>query len=268
MKPKSKRGLFSRFFSGEPQTREELLDMLRQAEQDNLLDSYALSMIEGVMQVSQIQVRDIMVPRAQMTVVEISQNLQESLPLIINSGHSRFPVIEENRDEVLGILHAKDLLPYALGGSEKLELREILRPAIFIPESKPLNILLREFRRQRNHMAIVVDEYGGVDGLVTIEDVLEQIVGEIKDEFDIEEELAIRKISDHEFAVKAITPIEDFNLQFKTHLPNEVFDTIGGLVTNALGHMPLQGETVTIDDLHFEVLRADSRQIHLLKLTR
>lgn len=252
----------------EPQDREQLVELLRDAEQRNLLDAQALAMIEGVLQISEMQVRDIMVPRAQMVIVEEKTELKDFLPSVIESGHSRFPVIGENKDEVIGILLAKDLLAYSTAETQdNFNMREILRPAVFVPESKRLDKLLQEFRRNRNHMAMVVDEYGGVAGLVTIEDVLEQIVGEIEDEYDIDDESYIKQHSRTQFIVKALTPIEEFNQHFNAHLTTENFDTIGGLVTHAFGHLPKRGETIQIDQFRFKVLHADNRRIRLLRMT-
>ncbi len=249
-------------------SREQLTELLRRVQRDGLIDADALAMIEGVLQVAEMQVRDIMIPRSQMVVLERDSSTQELLPHIIGSGHSRFPVIGESRDEVVGILLAKDLLRYpARDSGNGFNIREVLRPAVFIPESKRLNILLKEFRASRNHMAIVVDEYGGVSGMVTIEDVLEQIVGEIEDEHDIEEEAFIRKHSEMHYSVKALTPIEDFNEAFGTDYPDDEFDTVGGLVIHELGHLPKRGERVTIGHILFKVLRADNRRIHVLQLT-
>ncbi len=256
----------SQAFSGEPRTREELIELLRHAQRRNLFDADALSMIEAVLQVADMQVRDIMIPRAQMVVVERDDRPEDILPVIIESGHSRFPVIGDSRDEVVGILLAKDMLRYRLDESAGFDIRDVMRPAVFIPESKRLNVLLKEFRASRNHMAIVVDEYGGVAGMVTIEDVLEQIVGEIADEHDIEEGSFILRRSDTRYVVKALTPVEDFNEYFGTRLDDEEFDTIGGLVARAFGHLPKRGETVTLDGLRFKVLRADTRRIHMLEL--
>lgn len=262
-------------FVKEPLDREELVDVLRDAQQKELLDVDGLSMIEGVLQVAEMQVRDIMIPRSQMVVVELEANPEQVLPVMIASAHSRFPVVGESRDEVLGILLAKDLLPLFIhqngngnGDGMRLNLRDLLRPAVFIPESKRLNVLLKEFRANRNHMAIVVDEYGGVAGLVTIEDVLEQIVGEIEDEHDFEDDLYILDHDDNHFTVKAITSIEDFNEHFGVEFDDEEFDTIGGLVMSAFGHLPKRGETVVLDKFEFKVLRADNRRIHLLQVSR
>ena len=253
---------------GEPKDREQLVELIRDAQQRELLDPEALTMIEGVLQVAEMQVRDIMVPRAQMAVVERDAMLDKILPLVIESAHSRFPVIGDNRDEVVGILLAKDLLAYyGQDNGKSFNVRDILRPAVFIPESKRLNVLLKEFRASRNHMAIVVDEYGGVAGLVTIEDVLEQIVGEIVDEHDIEEDTYIKKHNDNVHAVKALTPIEEFNHYFSSDLSDDEFDTIGGLVMHRFGRLPRRGEVISIDRFRFKVLSADSRRIHLLQVT-
>ncbi|RCX33178.1 HlyC/CorC family transporter [Thioalbus denitrificans] len=252
---------------GEPRDREEVIELLRNAEQREVLDADALGMIEGVLQVAEMQVRDIMVPRGLMVVVERDMSLEQMIPVITESAHSRFPVIGENRDEVLGILLAKDLLGYCFGRDpERFNVRDILRPAVFIPESKRLNVLLREFRSSHNHMAIVVDEYGGVSGLVTIEDVLEQIVGEIEDEHDFDEESLIRRFSDTRFTVKALTPIEDFNDYFGAAFSDEEFDTIAGLVIQGFGRLPKRGETVQVGEFRFKVLHADNRRIHLLEV--
>ncbi len=253
---------------GEPKDREQLIELLRDAQQRHLLDSDALAMIEGVLQVSEMQVRDIMVPRAQMVVIERDVDLQDTLPVITESEHSRFPVIAENRDEVIGILLAKDLLGYFVPGrSVAFNVRDILRPAVFIPEGKRLNVLLKEFRANRNHMAIVVDEYGGVAGLVTIEDVLEQIVGEIEDEHDIDEDSFIKKHSISNYTVKALTPIEDFNNYFGSDFSDAEFDTIGGLVVHGFGRVPRRGESVTLSGYRFKVLHADNRRVHLLQVS-
>ncbi len=256
-------------YQPEPQNREELVQLLRDASRRGLLDSDALAMIEGVLQVAEMQVRDIMIPRSQMVVVERDTDPRSWLPVIIESAHSRFPVIGENRDEIVGILLAKDLLAWLAQGEEKrFDIREALRPAVFIPESKRLNVLLKEFRASRNHMAIVVDEYGGVAGLVTIEDVLEQIVGEIEDEHDVDGDTYIMQYGPNRHTVKALTPIEEFNDYFGTDFSDEEFDTIGGLVMHAFGHMPKRGEKVTLGQFQFKVLRADNRRIHLLQLLR
>lgn len=256
-------------FSGEPRTKEDLHDVLTVASENELIDKDALSIIEGAMQVSDLHARDIMIPRAQMVVVKEDATLKELLPQIIESAHSRFPVIGENTDEVLGILLAKDLLPRLLkSDTEPFAVAELMRPCFVVPESKRLNVLLREFRQNRNHMAIVIDEYGGVAGLITIEDVLEEIVGEIEDETDTDEDEFIRKITDTEFFVKALTPIEDFNEYFETQLSDEEFDTIGGLVIQAFGHMPARGETTTFEGFRFKVIHADQRKIQSLRVSK
>ena len=258
----------SQALHGEPRDRDQLIEMLREAQERNLFDIEALAMLEGVLQVSEMQVRDIMIPRAQMVVVARDAAPVELLPAVVESGHSRFPVIGDSRDEVVGILLAKDLLRHFAGPSSGLfNLREVLRPAVFVPESKRLNVLLKEFRASRNHIAIVVDEYGGVAGMVTIEDVLEQIVGEIEDEHDFDEDVYILKHSDERYTIKALTPIEEFNTAFKTDFSDQEFDTIGGLVLHAFGRLPKRGETVTIGAFQFKVIRADNRRIHLMQLT-
>jgi len=257
---------------GEPATRAQLIEVLRDAASRDLLDREALDMIEGVLQVSDMQVREIMVPRAQMDVVDFSRPPEEFLPVVVESGHSRFPVVDGDKDKVIGILLAKELLRYLQLDKRrraKFNLRDILRPAVFVPESKRLNVLLREFKASRNHMAIVVDEYGGVAGLVTIEDVIEQIVGEIRDEYDIEaEDVTIIERAGGEFVVKALATLEDFNTRFGTTFQQGEIDTIGGFVMARLGRVPRRGEKLELDGWRFEVLRADSRRVHLLKVTR
>ena len=264
------RSLFGRLMQalgGEPRDRDELLHVLRQAQRRELFGSDALTMIEGVFQVADMQARDIMVPRSQMVVVERDASLDDMLPAIIESGHSRFPVIDDNRDEVVGVLLAKDILRYFPESERnRFDIRDILRSAVFVPESKRLNTLLQDFRSSRNHMAIVVDEYGGTAGLITIEDVLEQIVGNISDEHDTEDETPIREHGAGRYTVDALTPIEQFNEHFGTRYPDEEFDTIGGLVVNYIGHVPASGETVTIDHFWFRVLDADSRRIRSLQV--
>lgn len=253
--------------SGEPQDRDELIALLRDAERRFLFDAEALGMLEGVLAVGELQVRDIMVSRAQMVVVEEDEAPEAFVGTVIESGHSRFPVIGDSRDEVKGILLAKDLLAYfAQEDRRHFDLDDIMRPAVYIPESKRLNVLLRDFRESRNHMAIVVDEFGGVAGLVTIEDVLEQIVGDIDDEHDVDEEHFISPLDSGEYTVKALTPIEDFNEYFRTGFSDEEFDTIGGLVVKAFGHLPRSGETQVLGGMTFRVLRADKRKVHLLRV--
>jgi magnesium and cobalt transporter len=247
-----------------PEDREELLKLLRSAYDRNLVDADGLSMIEGVIQVSEMQVRDVMIPRSQMDVIDINQTPDQFVPLVIQTAHSRFPVIDESKDHVIGILLAKDLLRY-YAGEEEFNVRDMLRPAVFIPESKRLNILLREFRASRNHMAIVVDEYGGVAGLVTIEDVLEQIVGDIEDEYDFDEaEDNIILDRTGRYRVKATTEIADFNQVLGTEFSDEDYDTVGGLVISLFGRMPKRGELINRDNLTFQVLRSDSRRLHVL----
>jgi magnesium and cobalt transporter len=255
------------FIFREPENREELLEALHDAHERNLLDADALSMIEGVLQVSELRARDLMVPRSQMDIIDIAESLDKWIPRVIETAHSRFPVTEGNRDHVIGILLAKDLLRYY--HDEDFDVRAMLRPAVFIPEAKPLNVLLRDFRANRNHMAIVVDEYGGVAGLITIEDVLEQIVGDIEDEYDFDEDAdAIVAEPDGRFRVKALAEIPAINTTFGTGLPEEEFDTIGGLITDQLGRVPKRGDVIELDGLRFEVLRADARQVHLFQVSK
>jgi magnesium and cobalt transporter len=253
--------------SPEPENRSELLEVLHDAHARNLIDADALSMIEGVFQVSDLSARDIMVPRSQMDVVDISKPIEEWMPMVLQTAHSRFPAVEGECDKVIGILLAKDLLRYY--AEESFDVRDMLRPAVFIPESKRLNVLLRDFRANRNHMAIVVDEYGGVAGLITIEDVLEQIVGDIEDEYDFDEEedniLAVKDgAHGTRWRVKALTEIGQFNEVLDTNFSDEDVDTIGGLVANHLSRVPHKGDRFEIDHVRFEVLRADARQVHVL----
>jgi magnesium and cobalt transporter len=255
-------------FVHEPQNRQELLELLREAHANDVLDIEALSIIEGALQVSDMQVRDIMIPRSQMTTIKAGQSPREFLPAVIEAAHSRYPVIGESVDDVLGILLAKDLLPLLLeDDTDRYNIKDILRPATCVPESKRLNVLLREFRSNRNHMAIVIDEYGGVSGLVTIEDVLEQIVGDIEDEHDIDENDHIKPLPSGDYLIKGLTSIEDFNEHFGTDFPDEEFDTVGGLVMNAFGHLPKRNEVVELDGFRVRVLNADSRRVHLLRAT-
>jgi len=253
---------------GEPRDRGELLELLRDAQAREIFDADTLQMVEGVFQVVEMRVRDIMIPRGQMVVVEYETTLEEILAVVIESGHSRFPVINEDKDNVVGVLLAKDLLRYSgVGSQQQFRLDDIMRKATFTPDTKRLNVLLSEFRAARNHMAIVLDEYGGVGGLVTIEDVLEEIVGEIDDEHDTEEDVDIKEHGDGRFSVRALTPIDDFNEALGTQFSDEDFDTIGGLLMQHIGHMPKAGETATIDGCQFRVLSADSRRLHLLQVT-
>jgi magnesium and cobalt transporter len=248
----------------EPADREGLVQLLRSAYQRNIVDADVLSIMEGALTVSDIQVRDIMIPRAQMDVIDIHQGVEAFIPQVMANAHSRFPVIDQNRDDVIGVLLAKDLLRH-YAGEEEFNVREMLRPAVFVPESKRLNVLLREFRASRNHMAIVVDEYGGVAGLVTIEDVLEQIVGDIEDEYDFDEASDnILSEPGGRFRVKALTQIADFNAAFGTEFSDEEHDTVGGLVIAHLGRLPKRGESLAIAGLKFQVLRADSRRVYTL----
>jgi len=253
------------FLTGEPEDREDLLIFLRDAQKRHVIDPEALSMIEGVMQFSELRVRDIMVPRVQMTVVSQDADLETIFPLVVESAHSRYPVIGEDRTEVVGILLVKDLLVHSMK-NRALPVKDVMRPAQFVPESKRLNVLLREFRATRSHMAIVVDEYGAAAGLVTIEDVLEQIVGDIEDEHDFGEEEYIFRKNDREFTLKALAPIDEFNDYFNAKLNEDEFDTIGGLIVHKLGHLPVRGEKVDFGRFRFIVLHADNRRVHLLKV--
>lgn len=252
----------------EPEDREQLVALLHSAFERNLLDSDALSMIEGVMQVSEMQARDIIVPRSQMDVIDISEAPEKFIPFVIETAHSRFPVTEGSKDNVIGILLAKDLLRYT-AGEENFNVRGMLRPAVFIPESKRLNILLKDFRSNRNHIAIVVNEYGGVAGLITIEDVLEQIVGEIEDEYDFDEDEdnIVLESNDH-YRVKAITEIDNFNEVLGASFNKEDYDTVGGLVLKEFGRLPKHNEFVIIDKFKFKVMRADSRRLHILQVEK
>jgi magnesium and cobalt transporter len=251
-----------------PNDRAELVEFIRAAARGGLIDGDAVQMIQGVLRVADRHVRDIMVPRSQMVVLERDSGPQELLPAVIESGHSRFPVIGDDRDQIAGILLAKDLLRYfAEGAKGGWDIREVLRPASFVPESKRLNVLLKEFRASRNHMAIVVDEYGGVSGLVTIEDVIEEIVGEIADEYDTDEDQAIRREGEKQFAVLALARVQEFNEYFGTRFSDEEYDTIGGLVMHQFGRLPRRGEAVTMDGIEFKVLRADRRRIDQLRVT-
>ena len=254
-------------FAHEPRNRQELLEVLREAHQNKLLDSEALAIVEGAIQVADLQVRDIMVPRSQMVSIKASHSPQEFLPAIIDSAHSRYPVIGESLDEVIGILLAKDLLPLILGSDKPFDIKQLLRPATFVPESKRLNVLLREFRANHNHMAVVIDEYGGVAGLVTIEDVLEQIVGDIEDEHDVEQDSYFKDLPSGDFIVKAQTPLASFNEHFDTDLKSDACTSIGGLLMDEFGRVPKRNETRELAGYRFRVINADSRRIHLLRLT-
>ncbi len=254
-------------FSAGPQTQEELIELLRDLQRHHLIGSDELRMIEGVLQVSDMQVRDIMIPRGQMTVIDHASSLAEIVAIITESGHSRFPVIDDDKDDVVGILLAKDLLAFVRDPDAPFEINDYIRPATFIPESKRLSVLLKEFRVNRRHMAMIVDEYGGVSGLVTIEDVLEQIVGEIDDEHDEDDdEIDIREHGQHRYSVRALTPLDAFNAFFHTDFRNEEVETIGGFLLGRAGHLPQRGESFDIDGLTFRVLSADSRQVHLFQV--
>ena len=256
----------SQLFSGEPHDLDDLLSILREARENHLLDTDALSMIEGVLQVSQMRVRDIMIPRAQMVVLPKDAELETIVPLVIEFCHSRYPVIDGDRSKVVGVLLAKDLLARVLQ-NKTMTVQDIMRPACVVPESKRLNVLLKELRTNGNHMAIVVDEYGQAAGLVTIEDVLEEIVGEIEDEHDEhDDEGYIFQRSSNEYMIKALLPIEEFDEHFNTNFTTDEYDTIGGFILSQLEHMPKKGESVVVDNLRFEVIRADNRRLHLIKL--
>ena len=254
------------FISGEPQTKSDLEDVLSLAEEHEIIDQDARKIMEGALLVTNMQVRDIMIPRAQMIVIDSDESVQEALPKIIDAGHSRFPVIGDGIDDVIGILLAKDLLPLVESDSAPPALRQLMRPVIAVPESKRLNVLLREFRQNRNHMAIVIDEYGGIAGLITIEDVLEEIVGEIEDETDVAEKKPIRPMSDGTFFVEALTAIDDFNAFFNTEFSDDEFDTIGGVVVNAFGQLPSRNQSIQLNHFEFSVIRADERRLSSLRV--
>ncbi len=258
----------SRKMGGEAQDRDEVLEFLRDANARSIIEGDALAMLEGVLGVADIQVRDIMVPRAQMTVLNRDDESDVLLRTVIESGHSRFPVMDEDREKIVGILLAKDLLRLAVASEDApFDIKEFMRAVVFVPESKRLNVLLREFRRSRVHMAIVADEYGGIAGLVTIEDVIEQIVGDIDDEHDIDEDVNIRKDGDRQYIVRGQTPIDEFNEYFQTDLSDDEFDTVAGLVMKQLGRLPRRGETLQLGDFELKVMRFDRRRIDSLRLT-
>ncbi len=269
-RPPLRRGWLQRVlqqFSDEPQDRDDIVEELREASERGLFDADSFDMLEGVLAVGELKVRDIMVARSMMVVVERDDPPKQLLAAVVESGHSRFPVIGEDRDEVVGILLAKDLLRHFVENSDQdFDIREFVRPAVFVPESKRLNVLLREFRKNHNHMAIVVDEYGGVAGLVTIEDVIEQIVGDIADEHDTDEDQPIRRDREREFTVQALTRIEDFNEYFGASLADDDYDTVGGLVAQAFGRLPRRGDLVRMGDFEFRVVRATRRRIEALKV--
>ena len=259
----------SQLFQGEPQNREDLVDVIHDAEQREVISEDTREMIKGVLEVSDLRVRDIMIPRAQIVALQIDNTVEELLSTVISSAHSRFPVVNEDKDHIEGILLAKDLLQYGFKNSEKpFELGQVIRPAVVVPESKRVDVLLKEFRSQRYHMAIVVDEYGGVSGLVTIEDILEEIVGDIEDEFDHDsaEETEIKQVAKQVYMVKALTPIDDFNEAFATEFSDEEFDTVGGLVSHAFGHLPERDEKVMIEGIEFKVVNADTRRLIQLRV--
>ncbi|MGL5102785.1 MAG: CNNM family magnesium/cobalt transport protein CorC [Plesiomonas sp.] len=267
----SKKGFFSQLltqlFHGEPKNRSDLFDVIRDSEQNDLIDQETREMIEGVMEISELRVRDIMIPRSQIVTLKKNQTLDECIDVIIQSAHSRFPVISEDKDHIEGLLMAKDLLPFMRSDAEQFEMGSVIRPAVVVPESKRVDRMLKDFRSQRYHMAIVIDEFGGVSGLVTIEDILEEIVGDIEDEYDEEDDRDIRQLSRHTFAVSALAPIDDFNDAFSTHFSDEEVDTIGGLIMQSFGHLPSRGEHVTIDGYQFKVTMADSRRIIQVRVT-
>ncbi|CAG21224.1 CNNM family magnesium/cobalt transport protein CorC [Photobacterium profundum] len=266
----SRKSFFERIgqlFQGEPQNREELVEVFRDSEENDLIDHDTRDMLEGVMEIAEMRVRDIMIPRSQIITIERSQKLEDLINLIVDAQHSRYPVISDDKDHVEGILLAKDLLRYLLPESEPFDMAKVLRPAVVVPESKRVDRLLKEFREERYHMAIVVDEFGGVSGVITIEDILEQIVGEIEDEFDDEEEQEIRQLSKHTYAVKALTTIDDFNDMFQTTYSDEEVDTVGGLVMTSFGHLPSRGEVVELGGYSFKVTSADNRRVIQLQVT-
>lgn len=261
------KSLFSGLFQQEPKNREALVEVIRDSAENELIDSDTKEMIEGVMEISELRVRDIMIPRPQIVFIDTDQTLDACLDIIIESAHSRFPVIRDGKDTIEGILLAKDLLKYLRSDSNPFTMEEILRPAVIVPESKRVDRMLKEFRSERFHMAIVVDEFGAVSGLVTIEDILEQIVGDIEDEFDEEEIEPIRQLSQHSYAVLALTNIERFNQQFATTFNDEEVDTVGGLVMQAFGHLPKRGEEIVLEGITFKVTSADSRRLIQLRVT-
>lgn len=263
--PATKKGFFSLFlsqlFHGEPKNRDDLLTLIRDSEQNSLIDQDTRDMLEGVMDIADQRVRDIMIPRSQIVTLKLNQTLDECINVITESAHSRFPVISEDKDHIEGVLMAKDLLPFVRSDSEPFSIEKVLRQAVVVPESKRVDRMLKEFRQQRYHMAIVIDEFGGVSGLVTIEDILELIVGDIEDEYDDEEDSDFRQLSRHTWTARALASIEDFNEAFNTHFSDEEVDTIGGLVMQAFGHLPARGETIEIEGYQFKVAMADSRRI-------
>ena len=257
----------SHAFSGEPKNRQELAAVLEDAHENDIIDNDAFHMIKGALKVSELQVRQVMIPRAQMQVIPKDAGFEEILSIIVESGHSRFPVVGEDKDEIEGVLLAKDVLQFFANSSEEFTLSSILRKPVVIPESKRVNILLQEFRTSRNHMAIIIDEYGGVAGLVTIEDLLEEIVGEIDDETDEEEEPLIQKMDDESYKINALLPIEEFNEHFNSDFANDEFDTVGGMIVNAEGRLPVVADEIVLGQFVFEVLSCDNRRLDQLKMT-
>jgi len=259
----------SQIFSDEPQSKEDVIDVLAVAAQNDLIDQNTKNMIDGVMEIADLRIRDIMIPRSQMITLDLSDSPEQFIPAMIESGHSRFPVVAEDKDHVEGILLAKDLLKLLIDRDKEIIIKDLIRPIVVVPESKRVDSLLKEFRQNRYHMAVVVDEYGGVSGLVTIEDILELIVGEIEDEFDLEANQTddIRKVSKHVYMVQALTELDDFNEFFNTEYDKEEADTIGGIVLHQFGHMPEKGEEVDINGLIFRVHTADTRRIQQLTVT-
>ncbi|MDT9587427.1 MAG: CNNM family magnesium/cobalt transport protein CorC [Candidatus Arsenophonus melophagi] len=254
-------GCLNQLFHGEPKNRTDLVELIRDSEQKDVIDLDTREMLEGVINISDERVRDIMIPRSQIITLKRNQSLDECLDVIIDSAHSRFPVISEDKDHIEGLLMAKDLLPFMRTNADPFNIERVLRPAVVVPESKRVDLLLKEFRLRRYHMAIVIDEFGGVSGLVTIEDILELIVGEIEDEYDDEEDINICKLSKHTYSVSALTQIDDFNKAFGTRFNDEEVDTIGGLMMQAFGHLPTCGEIIAIDDYIFKITMANSRKI-------
>ena len=258
----------SKFLKPSPTERQDIVDALYEAESQHLVDLGTVAMMEGALLVSEMQVRDIMVPRSQMVFIDEDESREQILPKVVESGHSRFPVLDDKHEKVLGILLAKDLLATNENPEQRFDIMDIIRPAVFVPETKRLNILLREFRASRNHLAIVVDEYGEIDGIVSIEDVIEQIVGEIDDEHDIEDEEFIRQHRGNRYTIKAHTPLEEFNEFFNTSFNDETYDTIGGVVTNEFGHVPERSESIEFKGFEFKILRADKRRILVMRVVR
>ncbi|SHH71679.1 CNNM family magnesium/cobalt transport protein CorC [Ferrimonas marina] len=268
---KQKPGLLERLsqlFAAEPQNRQDLVEVIQDAEERQLIDADTKEMINGVLDVAELKVRDLMIPRSQIIAIEKNQTVEEFLPVVIESAHSRFPVIDRDKDHIEGILLAKDLLAWGFNGHTELTLDKVLRPAVVVPESKRVDVLLKEFRSERYHMAIVVDEYGGVSGLITIEDILEAIVGDIEDETDLEEDCQahIRRISRQVWSVAALTPIEEFNEHFESHFSDDEYDTVGGLISHAFGHLPERGESIELEGFEFKVVSSDTRRLVQLQV--